>query len=278
MLSRASLVRGARLLPLGAFVALGGCFATRNDVRLVQSDLASMRTELLKANAEQAASLQAAMRTLAVASDSVRVMSNRLTTVQGDVRGGLRAVNDQLIQVQELLRQSASAIAKVRADNEERFNRPLVAPPAAAGAPGMPGAPVDTAMGAAMPQTQSGPNVLYRDGVANLNRGSTSTARNTFQELLNNYPNSELAPQAQLGIGQSFYNEKNFAAAIPAFAAVVAKYPDSPQAPTALYKNANIYHSQGRDPEAKTLLQQIITKYRGSDEFDFATEMLKTLK
>ena len=80
--------RGVRVLPLAALFAAGGCFATRNDVRVVQSDLASFRTELLKANADQRDALASALRTLGVASDSVRVMSNRLTSVQGDIRGG----------------------------------------------------------------------------------------------------------------------------------------------------------------------------------------------
>jgi tol-pal system protein YbgF len=266
--TRAGSSSALRVLPLVALVATGGCFATRSDVRLVQSDIASMRTELLKAHADENAGLVQAMRTLQVASDSVRVMSNRLTAIQGDVRGGLRGVNDQLIQVQELLKQSASAIQKVRADNEARFNQPVFAPPPSAGVP-------DTTL---MPQTPTGPNNLYRDGMANLNRNSTSTARNAFQELLTKYPTSDLAPQAQLGIAQTYFNEKQYSAAQAAFSAVVAKYPDAPQAPTALYKSANLYITQGDHAKARLLLQQIVTKYRTSDEYETAIDLLKTLK
>jgi tol-pal system protein YbgF len=263
--------RVVRLVPLAALVAAGGCFATRSDVRLVQSDMASMRTELLKGQSDQKQELTQAIRTLAVASDSVRAMSNRLTAVQGDVRGGLRNVNDQLIQVQELLRQSAATITKLRSQNEQLYNQP--APPPASGV-GMP-----DSVAAMVPQApQSGPAQLYESGSRNLQRNSTSTARSAFQELLTNFPTSDLAPQAQLGIGQSYQQERKFPEAQAAFATVYQRYPQSPAAPTALYKSGKIYQDQGSNAQAKALYQQIVAKYRGSDEFDLATDALKILK
>ena len=42
-----------RVLPLVALVATAGCFATRGDVRIVQSDIASLRAEILKNQLEQ---------------------------------------------------------------------------------------------------------------------------------------------------------------------------------------------------------------------------------
>ena len=57
--------RAWRMAPLVALVAAGGCFATRNDVRIVQSDVSALRTELLKNDVAQRDALAQAVRMLA---------------------------------------------------------------------------------------------------------------------------------------------------------------------------------------------------------------------
>ena len=268
--------RATRFIPLAALVVAGGCFATRNDVRVVQTDIASMRTEMLKNNADQRDALAAAMRIIQIASDSVKVMSNRLTAVQGDVRGGLRTVDERLGQVMELLNQSARTIGRLRADAEARANQAGTAPPPVGGSTG--GTNGTDTTRAVPPVQTTGPNELYASGIKNMNGGSTSTARQAFMELLDKYPTSDLAPGAQLYVAQSYAQEKNVAAAIPAFSAVVAKYPNSPEAPTALYKKALLLIDQGKTAEAKPLLQQIVSKYPNSDIVLQAKELLDRLK
>lgn len=265
--------RAVRLLPLAALFAASGCFATRNDVRVVQSDLASFRTELLKANADQREALASALRTLAIASDSVKVMSNRLTSVQGDVRGGLRDVNEQLIQVQELLKQSAGRLEQLRKEQEVRANQAAMVtiPPVAGGLP-------DTVQRATPSSPVTGPLELYQNGRNQLARGSWSTAREIFQELLTTYPASERAPGAQLGIGQTYEGEKQVNAALPAYAVVMQKYPDSPEAPVSLWKRALILIDLNRAAEAKPLLKTIIDRYKTSDVYLQADEKYKTMK
>ncbi|MEO7359719.1 MAG: tetratricopeptide repeat protein [Gemmatimonadaceae bacterium] len=275
MIAHAS--RAVRLLPLAALFAAGGCFATRNDVRVVQTDLASFRTELLKANADQREALAAALRTLAVASDSVRVMSNRLTSVQGDVRGGLRDVNEQLIQVQELLKQSAGRMDQLRREQEIRANQAAMIPMAPP--TGMPMTAADSAAALMAPVSPDmGPLQLYTNGRGQLARGSWSTAREIFQELLTNFPTSDRAPGAQIGIGETYAGEKQVNAALPAYAVVFQKYPDAPEAPTSLWKRALILIDLNRPAEAKPLLQQIISRYKNSDVYLQADEKLKTMR
>lgn len=272
----AHIPRAVRLLPLTAFVAVSGCFATRNDVRVVQADLASFRTEQLKSNAEQREALAQAIRTLGVASDSVRVMSNRLTSVQGDIKGGLRAVNDQLIQVQELLKQSDATIRRLRAEQEERLRAPTVTVPTT---PPLTAADsVAAAAAAAAAPQDAGPSSLYASGMSQFNRGSYATARSIFQDVLTRYPTSDNAPGAQLGIGRAFEAEKNNDAAMAAYGAVVQKFPDSPQAATALYKHARLLIAGGKPGEAKPLLTQITTKFKSADEYELAVDLLKTLR
>ncbi|MDQ6611903.1 MAG: outer membrane protein assembly factor BamD, partial [Gemmatimonadota bacterium] len=192
--------RALRLIPLVALVSAGGCFATRNDVRVVQSDIASLRTELLKNDAEQRDALTRALRTIQQASDTVAAMSSRLTSIQGNIVGGLRSVDTELITVQELLKQSASTIARLRSEAEQRANQAaaaIQAPPVGGGFSAV-GADTSAAARSAA-DAVTGPNELYTTGMSNLNRGSVSTARNAFQQLLDRYPTSDHAPAAQLG-------------------------------------------------------------------------------
>lgn len=273
--------RVRRLVPLVVLVATGGCFATRGDVRIVQGDLAALRVELLKNQLEQREALTQTMRMLQVASDSLGKIGARTVSIQGDVRGEMRAIREQMVQVQTLLGQSQATIARLRSEIETR-NTAATAPPLA----GVTSPPLSSPAGKGVPSVidsattlrAPGPNQLYTDGRDQLLRGSSSTARIYFQELLTNYPTSDYAPDAQFWIAESFAKEKNVAAADAAFAAVVSAHPTSAKAPTALYKRAQLVLLQGDTPRARQLLEQVIARYPRSDESELAAEQLKTLR
>ncbi len=269
-----------RLVPLVALVATGGCFATRGDVRLVQSDISSLRAELLKNQLDQRDALTQTMRMLQVASDSLSKVSARTVSIQGDIRGDMRAIREQMLQVQTLLGQSQATIARLRSEIESRSASPVVAPAAGTVPPVVPPASGRTpppAVDSAVTRAP-GPNQLYTDGRDQLTRGSSATARIYFQELLTNYPTSDYAPDAQFWIAESFAKEKNLPAADAAYAAVVSAHPTSAKAPTALYKRAQLVLQQGNTPQARQLLEQVIARYPRSDEAELAAEQLKTLR
>lgn len=278
-----------RVLPLTALAAVSGCFATRNDVRIVQSDLVALRTELLRNDADQKAALAQAMSVLAAATDSLARISNRTVSIQGDVRGEMRAVKEQLLQVQTLLGQSQANLNRLRATIEANTNAAPVAPPSpplgttpatsttpVGAAPGSPSVVPPAADSTA--QRGPGPTQLYQNGVDLMKRGSTNTARTVFQELLSTYPTSEFAPDAQYYMAESLRTDKNWAAADAAFAAVVTKYPDSPRAPTSHFKRAQIALQQGNTAEARKLFTEVVSRFPKSAEADLAAEQLRLLK
>ncbi len=272
--------RVRRLVPLVVLVTTGGCFATRGDVRIVQSDIAALRAELLRSQLAQHEALIQNRQMLERTGDSLSKVSARTVSIQGDLRGELRAIREQILQVQTLLGQSQATLARLRSEIESRSAPPVAPPPAgtvslATSAGGRPTSPtvVDS-----MPARAPGPNQLYTDGRDQLTRGSSATARIYFQELLTNYPTSDYAPDAQFWIGESFAKEKNLPAADAAYAAVVSAHPSAAKAPTALYKRAQLMLQQGNSPQAKQLLEQVIARYPRSDESELAAEQLKTLR
>ena len=70
-----------------------------------------------------------------------------------------------------------------------------------------------------------GPATLYKLACDQMSRGSHGTAGQGFQDLLTQYPTSDLAPDAQYYIGESLAAEGNSAAADSVFNLVVTTYP-----------------------------------------------------
>jgi tol-pal system protein YbgF len=257
-------------------------------MRILQGDISAMRAELLQNQLEQKDALAQTQRLLAVASDSLARVSARTVGIQGDVRGEMRAVREQLLQVQTLLGQSQATIARLRAEIEARTTAlppggatPEPAPSAGRGSAARPGPASAPAAGAAADTSSGalvGPNQLYTTGRDQLLRGATATARMTFQELITNYPQSDYAADAQFWIAESLAKENNVPAADAAYAAVVSAYPTSAKAPTALYKRAQLILKQGNTGQARQLFEQVVSRYPRSDEAELAAETLKTLR
>ena len=277
--------RVIRLAPLAALVAVGGCFATRSDVRVVQGDIASLRTELLRNDAESREALAQVTRALAAVNDSLRMLGARVVSVHGDVRGETRSIQQQLISIQELVGQSQANLIRLRAEMEQR-NAQVVPPPVVPPAGTPPGTvpPVtgttgrDTTALVPPPEPEIGPNKLYQEGIDNLRRNSYSTARRLLQELLTKFPESDHASDAQYYIGESYHKEKNLEAADAAYAAVIAKNPDAERAPTALYKRAQIAQDQNNSARARQLATEVKTRYPRSLEAGLVDDFIKNLK
>ena len=270
-----------RILAPATFVVVSGaCFATRNDVRILQEDIHSLRAQQLRADsarAKQISDMTAALiASIGVVKDSVRDLGGRLTTFQGATRQEFYSMGQQLLTIGEAMNMSQAQLRNFRADLEERNRQTLetamrtATPPATAVDSTKPAV---TAPVTSVPLTE-GPNTLYQIGQDQMNQNSWSAARDAFTQLLTAHPTSDLAPYAQLRIGESFDSEGNRAQGDSAFRLVVSNYPSSPAAPTALYKLGRSLKAQRKNAEARAAMQQVVTKYPRSDEATLATEWL----
>jgi tol-pal system protein YbgF len=258
-----------RLAPVALALATGACFATRNDVRILQEDLAASRAAMLRADSARAVQIAQVAATLGLVTDSVRSANLRLERWQANATGELRSIQEQLIQVQQLTGASQGQLDRLRAELEESNSRAQAAP-----APAVPGDTTRSAAGTP-PAAGPGPATLYRLAREQLERGSHGTARAGFQELLAQHPTSDLAPDAQYYIGESLAAEGNPAAADSVFNLVVSTYPRAPRAASALYKHGLFLQKAKRDREARQVFQSVIDKYPRSDEADLAREQLR---
>src|SRR5438552_6751023 len=191
-------------------VALGlaaGC-ALRGDVRKVELQVEALRAERARAETERAAQADSLRSLLVAVQQALAAQQAYLVQMRGDVRTDLVAVQQQLVQVQELTGQSQQRLSELRARIEERAQQPV--PPldttgrTAGGVPsggpsGNPGGP--------------GPDQLYDLSLQQFRRGSLGPARHGFREFLRLYPTHERAPDALFYLGETWGGESADSAA-----------------------------------------------------------------
>jgi TolA-binding protein len=85
----------------------------------------------------------------------------------------------------------------------------------------------------------------------------TSAARTSFQNVLDNYPESEFAGPAAYGIAEILFVQKDYAGALPLFHKSAAKSKEPALALSARYFEARCLENVDRKDEAQTLYQQV---------------------
>ncbi len=115
-------------VPMAA-VMLSGCFATQQDIRVLQGDLALIRSEAAAQDSARQIQIDRTLRALAQINDSLSMVNNRLTRFRTDMAGSMTSVEQQLLQIQELTGQSQRRLQEVRASLEERQNQIVTPPP-----------------------------------------------------------------------------------------------------------------------------------------------------
>ena len=270
-------IRRARVFVLvpAAVVAAGACFATRNDVRTLQGDIAVMRAENLRADSIHRVQVAAAAAQAAAISDSLRAVTAFLTRFstdvsrfQGDLSINMHTFGQQLLAVQELVGQSQKRLQDMRAEFE-RQQADLANSAQPTTAPGLQGTP------SAPP---AGPGQLMEAAKAQFNKGAYGAARAAFGGFLEQFPTNDRAGEAQYLIARSYDLENNQVAADSTYAIVVEKYPGKPEfAAPALYKRALMARNNNQPAKAKEYFQKIIDSYPRTPEAQLAPDALKEL-
>jgi tol-pal system protein YbgF len=252
---------------------MSGCFATTSQLESLRNDVLQQRAEADANDSIRAVQLVEILTTLRTVTDSVAGFSTRLNRMNAQSQADMRELRQQITGISEITGQSQERLQQLRAQLEQRNKQ---VPPSTA--PAVPSGDTITAAPAAPPPPDlPGPNELFQIGKDQLTRGGNSAARAAFSDLLQRFPDSELASDAQFYIAEAFAAEGSAASADSAYATVVSKYPQSPRAPTSLYKRGFLAQSAGRKTAAKRLYNDLIRKYPDSDEAELARERLRVL-
>jgi len=136
---------------------------------------------------------------------------------------------------------------------------------------------VAAAGGAVVAAGGASEQATYDAGMAALRGASYDKAIVSFREVVTNYPNGDLASNAQFWIGESYYTKGDLENAVTAYRKVLTVWPDSRKAPDAMVKLGFSLSDLKRTSEARTTLEEVVRKYPGTNAAQLAADRLKRL-
>jgi tol-pal system protein YbgF len=123
--------------------------------------------------------------------------------------------------------------------------------------------------------TPGDPEQLFAVAYSDYLRGNDALALSEFRQYVENYPDSELADNAEYWIGEILYAQKKRQDAVDAFKRVFDISPKGDKAAIALYKRALALVEMGRRDEAVAQLKAIIKAYPKRQESEMAKQRLR---
>ncbi len=154
--------------------------------------------------------------------------------------------------------------------------QPMTPPAMQPAAPMESMAPVPAASPAPKPSGLSGA-ALYNQGMQAYNAKKSEEARSRFSEFVAQNPDDPLAPNALYWIGETYYDQRDFAQAILAFKDVPRRFKDHEKTPAALLKIAYCYEKLGDKNNAIFYLRTLIDEFPGKEPVRAAQTKLKEL-
>ena len=120
--------------------------------------------------------------------------------------------------------------------------------------------------------------VRYERLLALFREGDLEGARQGFAGFFEEFPNSNLAPNARFWLGESYFGKKDFQKAIDAYDKVEVDYPSSEKVPSAILKKGYAYLAMKDKKRASSAFKQVVTLYPKSVEAGKASDKLGQLK
>ena len=196
---------------------------------------------------------------------SLLELAQRLDALQADVR----SIRGEVELLQNQTEGGKTQNRNLYGDLEKRLAALETLGGVGGAAPAIGAAPV-AAAGASEQAT-------YDAGMAALRAGNYDKAVATFREVVTNYPNGDLAANAQFWMGESYYTKGDLESAVTAYRKVLADWPGSRKAPDAMVKLGFSLSDLKRTAEARNTLEDVVRKYPGTNAAQLAADRLKRL-
>lgn len=209
---------------------------------------------------ERIARLEATMQQLATKLNQASAKDQELIDLIRAFQGNIEELGHQIAQHQEdnqgLIRDIDGALRAEIADIVARMDG------------------IETAVQSAsvLPEDQ-----LYEAGYDNHQAGNFTEAIRVFTQLVEHYPESELAGNAHYWIGLSHLSLGNHDDATATLKDFVESHPNSARAPEAMLHLADAYAATGNKDATRQTLEGLIKVYPSSLAADSARQRIKTL-
>ena len=274
----------AIILTVMVLASAVGC-ATRRDVTTIDSRVSEIelreaedrrrRDEIAKsreANEQALRQMSASLRAqIDELRDEVRGLRGRLEELDHSLRQkpvsgetGERPREDKLTRLEDANTQLAQRLNRV----EEH----LRLEPIPAGS--KPESKIKPESSAKVPSEEE----LYNRAKQAFDQGNTAQARRGFEELIQRYPNSGNADNAQFWIGETFFREKAYEKSILEYQKVIERYPKGNKVPAALLKQGHAFLALGDKVNSRLLFEELVRKFPHSAEAKLASDKLKEIR
>jgi tol-pal system protein YbgF len=150
--------------------------------------------------------------------------------------------------------------------------------PAAAPSPnGLPPIPGTPAASSAPPASAPSADLLYSNGLRDLNGKKYDLASQEFGDYLKFYGTTDLASNAQFYLGEILFAQQQYQQAIDAYSKVIDNYPRSFKIAPAHLKRALALITLGEKSSGVSELRMVVKSYPGTDEEKRAKAKLQEL-
>ena len=119
------------------------------------------------------------------------------------------------------------------------------------------------------------PATLYSNALRDFETGKYDLARQEFSDYAKNFPNDDLASNAQFYLGEVAYQQKNYTDAIAAYDNVLTDYPKSFKAGDSLYKKALSELALKMHAAGIRDLHDVVRRFPGTEDAQRAQEKLR---
>ena len=206
----------------------------------------------------------------------------RLDTMSTQVQGISDNLQESLARMGKLNQQLTDAQNAIQGIDAKLASSapPASGAPGAAASPGglppVPGFP-STGAGNMPPAAAPSADLLYSNGLRDLNGKKYDLASQEFGDYLKYYGNSDLASNAQFYLGEMFFAQQQYEQAIDAYSKVIENYPKSFKLAPAHLKRALALISLGEKSSGVSELRMVVKTYPGTDEERRAKAKLQEL-
>jgi tol-pal system protein YbgF len=201
----------------------------------------------------------------------------RLDTMGTQVQG----LSDNVADLQARLGKLDQKLTDIQ-NTLQNVDSKLAAPAPAAGlAPASPLGGSSTPGGASAPAAGGPPpasaDVLYSNGLRDINGKHYDLASQEFQDYLRYYGDTDLASNAQFYLGEVAYSQGQFQPALDAYNKVIENYPKSFKTASARMKKGFCLAELGQKASAVRELRAVVRLYPGTDEAKRSAAKLKEM-
>lgn len=204
--------------------------------------------------------------------DSMAQQSQGLSDNLQDVQARVAKLSQQLTDIQNTLQ---SIDAKVSSSSPASASGPTPGSMPAGGTPDGASSNPGASQPSQMPPISA--DTLYQNALRDFTTGKYDMARQEFSDYTKNFPNDDLAGNAQFYLGEIDYAQGNYSEAVTQYDTVLTNYPKSFKLAASLLKKGMAEVELGKKTTGIRDLREVIRRFPGSPEEHTAQAKLHEL-